>query len=242
MEILRQEPPLQEDEYIVFSVRHHISTLGRYFAISALFISIWVAILVIWPGSRSGIPLVAMISLFLVISILSDIKVIKWLSMRLTLTNRRLIYSSGFLRKNIREFLLGSISNVAIYQSAIQRLMGSGLLVVETGADRERSHAFTDIPRPERLKEMIVAEASRIKEAIPERAVDSIAREVTKKVKSEQPTREITVIPPERPPIYTEIVDQIERLDSLRKSGAIRDEEFERAKSALLRRLEESKE
>ncbi len=204
--------------------------------------SFWIAILAIWPGSRKGIPLYAMIIYFLILSFVTDIKVLKWLNMRLTLTNKRLIYTLGVFKKSKREFLLASISNVSVYQSVFQRLVGSGFLVIETGAEPERSHTFCDVPHPEELKECIVAEASRVREGIPKQTVESIAREVSKTLKSEQPTREIAVVPPERPPIYTEIVDQIERLDSMRKSGAITDEEFERAKAALLKKLEESKE
>ncbi len=241
MEILLREPLLHEGEYIVFRVRHHISGLLGYLALSSLLISFWAAILATLPGSRRGIPLVVMISIFIVITIFPAIKFIKWLNIRLTLTNRRLIYTSGFLRKHTTEILLGSISNVGVYQSVFQRMIRSGFLVVETGSDKERTHEFGNMPLPDTLKEMIVAEASRLREELPERAVDAIAREVSRSMKSEQPTREITVIPPERPPIYTEIVDQIERLDSLRKSGAITLEEFERAKTALLKRMEESK-
>jgi hypothetical protein len=69
-----------------------------------------------------------------------------------------------------------------------------------------------------------------------------LALEVARAVQREQPTGELPLIPPERPPLYSEIVDQIERLDSMRERGVISGAEFEEAKQAMMARLKKEPE
>jgi hypothetical protein len=64
-----------------------------------------------------------------------------------------------------------------------------------------------------------------------------LALEAARTVSREQPTLELPPLPPERPPLYSEIVDQIERLDAMRERGVISGGEFDEAKQGLLARL-----
>lgn len=81
-----------------------------------------------------------------------------------------------------------------------------------------------------------------LKAEISDERTTSLAVEVAQAVKREQPTYELPPLPPERPPLYSEIVDQIERLDALRERGTLTDSEFEEAKQGLIARLKKEPE
>ncbi len=159
-------------------------------------------------------------------------RALQWRRTRLVLTNHRLIYGSGVITRHTREIALTQVTDVSVLQTVLGRVLKYGDLVVQTAGEAGRPFPFFGVPDPEGLRakmlQQLRAQAGGTKD---------LASEVALAVSNAQPTREVVAIPPERPPLYSEIVDQIERLDTLRVRGVLSEEEFQRAKEGLIDRL-----
>jgi uncharacterized membrane protein YdbT with pleckstrin-like domain len=165
-------------------------------------------------------------------------KLLVWIYTSLVLTDRRLVYRSGVFTRLSREIPLSRISDITTIQMFLGRIFSSGDLIItlDYSSGTEKS-SFFRLPRPEKLKQDILKQAHALKAEAAGQENSSLASQIAHAVKREQPTYELPALPPERPPLYSEIVDQIERLDALRERGTLTDLEFEDAKQNLISRL-----
>ncbi|MHB8894506.1 MAG: PH domain-containing protein [Candidatus Geothermincolia bacterium] len=223
---------LSSDESVIFDVHHHPVVLVKPIAFFDVFLAAWLAVLFSW-GDRPGWFIYAGLFILLALALYLAWKVQVWTHTNLVLTNQRLIYQTGVFARHSREVPLPKINDVSFFKMVLGRLLGMGDLVVET-ASESGPFAFFSVPAPERLKMQILEQ---IKETHAGPGEVSIQKEVAIAVERHQPTSEILPLPPERPPLYSEIVDQIERLDGMRERGVLTAEEFQQAKDALLGRL-----
>lgn len=231
------ESMLSSDESVVFDVHHHPFVLWKPLALFCGFLAVWLVVLFLASSSYwvifSGLIILLALSLFMAW------KVQVWSHVNLVLTNQRLIYRTGVITRRSREIPLSKINDVSFYQMVLGRLLGMGDLVVES-ASESGPFAYFNVPEPERLKMQVIEEIRAAHAGGgPDQA--SIQQEVARAVEKHQPTSEITALPPERPPLYSEIVDQIERLEALRERGTLTPEEFQQAKEALLDKLSREK-
>lgn len=159
-------------------------------------------------------------------------RIVDWLHAVVVLTDERIVYQTGLVRRFSHEIPLSRVSDIYLYKGIIGRIIGMGDMVIEmtNGA----SVPLVKMPDPEGLETDIMSQLKR--KASPQGGED-IAKKVAVELERSQPTREMTPIPPERPPIYSEIVEQIGRLSNLAERGSITWEEFEEAKKSLIERL-----
>lgn len=227
---------LSKDESVIFDVHHHPYVLFGPIALFVVFLAAWLAVFFSW-GDRPGWFIYGGLLVLLALAAYLAWKVQVWAHTNLVLTDQRLIYQTGVVSRHSREVPLSKINDVSFFKMVRGRLLGMGDLVVET-ASESGPFAFYHVPSPERLK-MQVLEQIRAGSTAPDEV--SIQKEVAMAVERHQPTSEIPPLPPERPPLYAEIVDQIERLDAMRERGVLTGEEFQQAKDALLERLSKGK-
>lgn len=223
---------LSPDESVIFDVHHHPYVLFGPAALFLVVLAAWLAVFFSW-GGRPGWFVCGGLALLLALAVNLAWNVQVWAHAGLVLTDQRLIYRSGVFARHSREVPLSRINDVSFHKMVRGRILGMGDLVVETSGDAG-PFAFYHVPAPERLKTRVL-EQVRAGDAPPDGV--SIQKEVAMAVERHQPTSEIPPLPLERPPLYAEIVDQIERLDAMRERGVLSDEEFRRAKDALLGRL-----
>ena len=230
------ESLLSTDESVVFDVHHHLFVLWKPAALIIAFVAVWMVVLFL--ATSSGWVVLAGLFVLSFLALFTAWRVQVWAHTNLVLTDQRLIYQTGVFTRQSREIPLAKINDVSFMQMVLARMLGMGDLVVES-ASESGPFAYFNVPDPERLK-MQILEHIRHSHVHGERA--AIEKEVAIAVEKHQPTGEITPLPPERPPLYSEIVDQIERLDSMRERGVLTDDEFEQAKAALLDRLSRGQE
>jgi uncharacterized membrane protein YdbT with pleckstrin-like domain len=231
-----REPTLGENEEVVFDTHHHPWVLVPSGVVATFSLAGWIVLMAAFGATRwlviGGLVVVACAWAFFLWRLVERSRT------SLVLTNRRLIYSSGVFRRRSREVPVSSIQNVASYQLVRGRLLGMGDLLVQDSQGSVRQ-AFFDVPSPDHLRASILEQAH-LSDAVPTReSSDELALKVAREVNRAQPTSEMTPLPPERPPLYSEIVDQIERLDAMRSRGVLSEEEFERAKGALIDRMDD---
>lgn len=223
---------LSGDESVVFDVHHDLFVLWKPIFFFCAFLAAWLA-LVLLLKNTPGWLLYAGLSVLLALALWMAWEVQVWTHANLVLTDHRLIYRTGVFSRRSREVPLLNINNVSFIQLISGRMFGMGDLVVET-ASEYGPMSFFYVPDPERLKMQVLEQMRKSHEGKGEVAIQ---KEVAQAVERHQPTFEMPPLPQERPPLYSEIVDQIERLDAMRERGVLSQEEFHQAKNALLDRL-----
>jgi uncharacterized membrane protein YdbT with pleckstrin-like domain len=133
----------------------------------------------------------------------------RWSTTNFVVTSDRLIYRSGLVAKQGKEFPLERLNDISFHQSVLERMLGAGDLLIESGGERGQQ-AFTDIRRPA----FVQNEIYRTIEAAQARDADRMAGR-----------RELS------------IPEQIDKLDELRQRGVISQAEFDAKKSQLLDRM-----
>jgi uncharacterized membrane protein YdbT with pleckstrin-like domain len=131
----------------------------------------------------------------------------RWATTNFVLTSDRLVFRSGVIAKRGVEIPLERINTVFSHQSILERVLRAGDIVVESGGEQGRE-SFADIPRP-----------------------SDVQNEIYKQIEANQHR---TYTGGQREP---DVVDQLDRLDDLRRRGVITDAEFQAKKAKLLDRL-----
>jgi uncharacterized membrane protein YdbT with pleckstrin-like domain len=81
----------------------------------------------------------------------------RWLTTHFVITDRRIIFRTGLLSKRGIEIPLDRVQTVHFSQSVMERFVGAGDLLIESGAESGQQH-FSDIRQPDRVQQVIHAE------------------------------------------------------------------------------------
>jgi len=79
---------------------------------------------------------------------------VRWWTDKHVITNERLIHRSGLISKKGTEIPLEVINDVTFQQSAFERIVGSGDLLIESAGTHGQS-SYSDIPQPEHVQKQI---------------------------------------------------------------------------------------
>ena len=134
---------------------------------------------------------------------------LRWKTTNFVLTTDRLIDRQGVLARSGREIPLERINDITFHQSLFERLIRAGDLIVESGGTQGQQ-TFSDLAHPFEVQNAVYA-------AIEAAAARDAARAASAGGLS--------------------IPEQIEKLDDLRRRGAISDAEFEDKKRRLLDKI-----
>jgi len=126
------------------------------------------------------------------------------------ITSDRVIYRSGIIAKSGIEIPLERVNNVNFSQGVVERMLGAGDLLIESGGEDGQSR-FTDIRHPDRVQNLIHSqmEALHVRRA-------SFGQQQAPAAPS------------------TDVTAQLERLEGLLQRGSITQEEFDNQKRRLL--------
>ena len=201
---------LAEHERVLFELRPHWVAVVPAMLWAALIVVAWVTLgaLADSAPARLAITIGALIALLF----LSAVPMLKWSKTLFVLTTDRLITRRGVIAREATEIPLERINDVAFAQSALERLVGAGDLLIESAGERGQTR-ITNVRKPEQVQ-------LRIYQATEENS--------NRMMRSGQPfpTPEADSIP-----------EQIEALARLRAQGVITEAEFEDKKRELLGRM-----
>lgn len=201
---------LADHERIVFELRPHWVAVVPALLWAALIVVAWVALGAL---ADSGPALVALSAGALIaLLVLSAVPLLKWSRTLFVLTTDRLITRRGVIAREATEIPLERINDVAFKQSAPERLVGAGDLLIESAGERGQTR-ITNVKRPEQVQ-------LRIYQATEENS--------NRMLRSGQPFPT---------PDADSIPEQIEALARLKVQGVITEAEFEDKKKELLDRL-----
>ena len=129
---------------------------------------------------------------------------IKWRTTYFVVTSHRLIYRQGVVARGGVEIPLERVNNVNFTQTIIERMIGVGDLLIESGG-KDGQQTFSDISQPERVQNII---HSTIQNRVGNRF--------------------------EGAPSMASVAAELERLEALRDRGTLNHEEFEEQKRRIL--------
>ncbi len=133
---------------------------------------------------------------------------IRWYTTYHVITNERLIYREGWIAKHGKEIPLEVINDVAFNQNMLERLLGTGDLLIESAGTHGQSR-YRDIPHPEDVQTLIYK--------VREERIRALGTNGT-----------VTAA------VVESTASQLEKLARLHDQGKLTDEEFEREKAKLL--------
>ena len=197
---------LNEGEEIVLDLRPHWSFFAGPAAslIAALVLAVVAAV----AGAPDWLTL-AILALAAVALLWCLARYARWTTTNFVVTTDRLIHRYGVFSKRGQEIPLERLNDVSFRRTFIQRLVGAGDLLIESGGERGQQ-PFDHIAHPERVQNIIHREI----EAAQARDADRMAGR-----------RELSPL------------EQLEKLEELRQRGVISQAEFEAKKAQLLDRL-----
>jgi uncharacterized membrane protein YdbT with pleckstrin-like domain len=204
---------LNSYEEITVDLHPHWIYFGE--AVLALVGSIVLAILVLTltDGTvQKGLAFVT-VALIVVTAGWVIVRYLKWTSTNFVITTHRLIFRQGIFAKHGVEIPLERVMNVNFNQSILERIVGAGDLLIESGG-RDGQQRFSDIRKPEEVQNLIHAQVE------------------ANSMRHEQPAA--MAPPPPPPPVNVDVAGQLEKLEGLRSRGTITPEEFEEQKRRLL--------
>jgi len=142
---------------------------------------------------------------FLIVSVARLVTaLVKWRTTYFVVTSQRLIYREGVLAREGVEIPLDRVNNVNFSQTILERLLGVGDLVVESGG-KDGQQRFSDVSQPEKVQNIIHS---------------TIRATRASRADSGEPLTGLAV--------------ELERLEALGDRGTISDDEFETQKRRLL--------
>lgn len=137
------------------------------------------------------------------------LRYLRWSTTMFVITTDRLVLRSGVLAKHGKEIPLERVNDITVSQSLFERVIRAGDVVLESGGERGQQ-VVSNIPRPFEVQNVIYAEIERAQARSADRAAGR---------------RELSV------------PEQIEKLDELRRRGALTQAEFDAKKAQLLDRM-----
>jgi len=136
----------------------------------------------------------------------------RWATTNFVVTTDRLIYRHGVLAKKGIEIPLERVNTVFFSQSILERILGSGDLVIESAGEMGRQN-FSNVRKPSAVQNEIYRQM----ESNENRKFDRIGG------RGQSPAESIP--------------EQIQQLDALRQQGVLTDAEFQAKKADLLKRM-----
>ena len=202
---------LSDDEVIESQFRPHWSGILREGLIALAGIAVAVLLLIFVE-----VHYLVYVALAAVVVLLITGGLVRWATTLHVITNERLIFRAGFFAKRGTEIPLEVIQNVAFNQTIIERIFGTGDLMIESAGTHGQTR-YRDIPNPEGVQSLIYkVREIRISEVESGNAVSTGGRRHDSAGES--------------------TASQLEKLASLHDRGKLSDAEFEAEKAKLLGR------
>jgi uncharacterized membrane protein YdbT with pleckstrin-like domain len=150
---------------------------------------------------------------------------VQWQTTRFAITDQRVAYQSGILRRRGVSIPLNRVNNVNFEQSFIARMLNNGIVTIESAGETGDS-VFENIPDPENVRALIFAGVEADEQADSDRDAAALAKAMQQHV------------PP--PPSSTSEKSPQERLaalDDLKANGLVDEAEYAAKRQQILDEL-----
>ena len=144
------DPSLTQDEHLVLLLHPHWKTLIRPILVAVLVVAVALVAEALIPSGSSALAVRGAVGVvaILVLMVWLTVPVLRWRTTTYELTTRRLRVRYGIVTRHGRDIPLARINDVSFEKGLLDRLLGSGRLVVESAGEHGQI-MLTDIPRVE---------------------------------------------------------------------------------------------
>ena len=175
-----------------------------------------------WANTAIGwVALVAFIVLILDVIF----EFIQWQTTRFAITDQRVAYQSGIIRRRGVSIPLNRVNNVNFNQTVIARMLNNGVVIIES-AGQTGDSVFENIPNPEGVRTMIFAQV----EADEQRDSDRDAASLAKAMRDH-------VEPVASAPSSPSAQERLASLEDMKAQGLVNDAEFAAKRQQILDEL-----
>lgn len=108
-------------------------------------------------GTGGDVLKIVIVALMVIAAIWLIVRYLKWFTTYFVITSHRLIFRTGVLAKSGIEIPLERVNNVNFHQTILERFLGAGDLLIESGGEDGQSR-YTDIRHPDRVQRLIHAQ------------------------------------------------------------------------------------
>ena len=144
---------------------------------------------------------------------------VQWRTTQFAVTDQRVAYQSGVIRRSGVSIPLNRVNNVNFDQSMIARMLNNGIVIVESAGETGDS-VFENIPDPESVRSLIFGQVEADETADSERDAAALAR-ILKEQNVDGPAAQSAQ-------------DRLKELEGLHAQGLVSDDEFEVKRKQIL--------
>ena len=150
---------------------------------------------------------------------------IQWQTTRFAITNERVAYQSGIIRRRGVSIPLNRINNVNFNQSMIARMLNNGVVTIESAGETGDS-VFENIPDPEKVRTLIFAQVEADEQRDSDRDAAALAKAMREQVEP-NPAAPAGPTPQER----------LAALEDMKEQGLVNDAEYAMKRQQILDEL-----
>ena len=197
------------NDYEELAVDLHPHWLYFFEAVFALVAVIALAIFLVAVDAPSALRWIVLITI-VVCAVWVVVRFVRWTTTNFVITSDRVIFRHGVFAKSGIEMPLERVNSVHFHQTIIERLVGAGDLLIESGSEGGQQR-FTDIHNPDKIQNLIHSQM-------------------------EQNEKRMYQVhhPNADPAAVSDVMERLERLEALRDRGTLTAAEFEEQKQRLL--------
>jgi len=144
----------------------------------------------------------------------------QWQTTRFAVTDQRVAYQSGLMRRKGVSIPLNRVNNVNSEQGVIARVLNNGTLTIESAGETGDS-VFENIPDPDHVRSLIFNQMNAHGDARAERDAAAVARAMHADEESGADD-------------HGSIEERLAKLDTLHSAGAVTDDEYAQKRSDIL--------
>jgi uncharacterized membrane protein YdbT with pleckstrin-like domain len=197
------------NDYEELAVDLHPHWLYFFEAVFGLIAAIVLGIVVVAMDSPSALKWIALI-LIVGCAVWVVVRYFKWITTNFVITSDRVIFRHGVFAKSGIEIPLERVNSVHFSQSIIERMVGAGDLLIESGSEGGQQR-FTDVHDPDKIQNLIHSQMEQNEKRMFQ-----------------------TQHPAATPAAVTDVMERLERLEAMHQRGTLTAEEFEAQKQRLL--------
>ena len=175
-----------------------------------------------WAKTTVGwIALVAFVVLILDVIF----EFVQWQTTRFAITDQRVAYQSGIVRRRGVSIPLNRVNNVNFNQTVIARMLNNGVVIIES-AGQTGDSVFENIPNPEHVRTTIFAQVEADEQADSDRDAASLAKAMRDHVE-----------PGTSAPAPPTVQERLASLEDMKARGLVNEAEYTAKRQQILDEL-----
>jgi len=175
MSAMSKDQTLVAGEEAVIIVHPHWKVMVRPVALAVLIVAVVLVAIVMIPFGQAGPAAALVLGAIAIVGVMWSLMVplLRWWTTTYELTSRRLRVRTGIIARRGKDIPLSRVSDVSYEAGIVDRLLGSGTLVVESPGEHGQER-LTQIPRVVQLQSLLfqLIEEERQRIAQPEQDED----------------------------------------------------------------------